>query len=72
MNHARLLFQRLPLLFLVVGLSTLFARHTTGQSMPLPGPAAPPETPTHLLLVNFPQKNGGGGRRRHPALSIIR
>ncbi len=61
MNHARLLFQRLPLLFLVVGLSTLFARHTTGQSMPLPGPAAPPETPTHLLWVNFPQKNGGGG-----------
>lgn len=60
MNHARLLFQRLPLLLLVVGLSTLFAQRTTGQPIPLPGPAAPPEAPTHLLLVNFPQNIGGG------------
>lgn len=58
------------LLLLTFALAGLLTRHTTGQPIPLPGPAAPPETPTHLLMVNFPEKIGGGSN--HAAFAIRR
>jgi len=54
------LFRQFSPLLLVVAFITLLTQQTTGQPYALPGPATTPEPATHMLLINFPESDGGG------------
>lgn len=60
MPRALLFLRRTSLLLLTALVTTFFTPAITGQPYALPGPAAPHEDMTHMLMVNYPAGEEGG------------